>query len=43
LARQRQIVLAIDHRLTLGPPMRPSTFSKKSFSSVSWPIFARST
>jgi hypothetical protein len=40
LARERKIVVAVDHRFTLGPPTRPSAFSKKSFSSASWPIFA---
>jgi hypothetical protein len=33
-------VIAVDHRLALGNPTLPSAASKKSFSSVSLPIFA---
>jgi len=33
-------VIAVDHRLALGNPALPSAASKKSFSSVSSPIFA---
>jgi hypothetical protein len=40
LLRDRQIVLAHDHRLALSKPALPSATSKKSFSSVSSPILA---
>jgi hypothetical protein len=40
LSRERQSVVAIDHRFALGPSMRPSACAKKSFSSASWPILA---
>src|SRR5438874_10833744 len=40
LPRDRQIVLAHDHRLALSKPALPSATSKKSFSSVSSPILA---
>src|ERR1700736_5070973 len=40
LLRQRKIVTAVDHRLALGTPTLPRAASKKSFSSVSSPIFA---
>jgi hypothetical protein len=33
-------MVAIDHRFALGPPMRPSALSKKSFSNARRPIFA---
>src|SRR3979490_2046810 len=40
LLRDRQIVLAVDHRFALSKPALVSAPSKKSFSSVSSPIFA---
>src|SRR5215470_17162228 len=40
LLRHRQLVIAVDHRFALGNPALPSAASKKSFSSVSSPIFA---
>ena len=40
LSRHRQLVIAVDHRFALGNPALPSAASKKSFSSVSSPIFA---
>src|SRR6202162_588977 len=40
LLRERQIVLAVDHRFALSKPALVSAPSKKSFSSVSSPIFA---
>src|SRR5271154_641210 len=40
LVRERKVMITIDHRFTLGTPMRPSAFSKKSFSNANWPIFA---
>jgi hypothetical protein len=40
LLRDRQIVFAVDHRLALSKPALVSAPSKKSFSSVSSPIFA---
>src|ERR1700733_4833175 len=40
LLRERQIVLAVDHRFALSKPALVSAPSKKSFSSVSSPILA---
>src|SRR5690606_33570310 len=40
LTGDRQLVLAVDHRFPLSHPALPSARSKKSFSSVSSPIFA---
>ena len=40
LLRDRKIVFAVDHRLALSKPALVSAPSKKSFSSVSSPIFA---
>src|SRR5476649_2151388 len=40
LLRNRQIVLAVDHRFALSKPALVSAPSKKSFSSVSAPILA---
>src|ERR1700686_4709288 len=40
LLRDRQIVLAVDHRFALSKPALVSAPSKKSFSSVNSPIFA---
>src|SRR6202163_2815269 len=40
LLRDRKIVLAVDHRLALSSPALVTAPSKKSFSSVSSPIFA---
>src|SRR5277367_1187585 len=40
LAAQCQPVSAVDHRFALGKPALPSAADKKSFSSVSSPIFA---
>src|ERR1700716_2792429 len=40
LLRDRQIVRTVDHRFALSRPALPSAPSKKSFSSVSSPIFA---
>ena len=40
LPRDRQIIGTIDHRFALSKPALPSAPSKKSFSSVSSPIFA---
>jgi hypothetical protein len=35
LMRERQSVVAIDHRFALDPSIRPSARSKKSFSNAS--------
>jgi hypothetical protein len=40
LPGDRQIVLTVDHRLALSNPALLSAPSKKSFSSVNWPILA---
>ena len=40
LPRQRERMLAVDHRLALSMPALPSAPAKKSFSSASSPIFA---
>jgi hypothetical protein len=40
LLRDRQIVLAVDHRFALSKPALVSAPSKNSFSSVSSPSFA---
>jgi hypothetical protein len=40
LLRERKIMLAVDHRFALSNPALLSAPSKKSFSSVSSPIFA---
>src|ERR1700733_7045653 len=40
LSAQRQSVPAVDHRFALSKPALPSAADKKSFSSVSSPIFA---
>ncbi|SPD37488.1 protein of unknown function (plasmid) [Cupriavidus taiwanensis] len=40
LAAHRQRVIAVNHRFPLSNPALPSACSKKSFSSVNWPIFA---
>src|SRR4051794_1691339 len=40
LLRDRQVVLAVDHRFALGRPALPSAPSKKSLASVSSPILA---
>src|ERR1039457_6422125 len=40
LLRDRQIVLAVDHRFALSNPALVSAPSKKSFSSVNSPILA---
>jgi hypothetical protein len=40
LLRDRQIVLAVDHRFALSRPALPSAPDKKSLVSVSSPIFA---
>src|SRR5262249_44332379 len=40
LPREREIMIAVNHRLALSNPALSSALSKKSFSSVSSPIFA---
>jgi hypothetical protein len=40
LARQRQVMAAVDHRFALSSPALLSAPAKKSFSSVSSPILA---
>jgi len=40
LPRQRQLMVAVDHRFALSMPALPSAPAKKSFSSVSSPILA---
>jgi hypothetical protein len=40
LAYQRQLMVPVDHRFALNSPALPSAPDKKSFSSVSSPIFA---
>src|SRR5262249_61074688 len=39
LPREREIMIAVNHRLALSNPALSSALSKKSFSSVSSPIF----